>query len=118
MLCSYEQVRWYTRDFPTNDKRLSDEVCQVGPGNRGSILICQQSRICVYWTSEYHTGEGLVCVPYDSLQHGMPTLRNKIMSEVHEGFTAMHLGSNRSEYEIRRHADWPRIRKDIHACSD
>jgi transposase InsO family protein len=62
-----------------------------------------------------HTGEELVCVPDDSLQHGMPTLRNKLMSEVHEGFTAMHLGSNRSEYEIRRHAYWPRIRKDIHA---
>jgi hypothetical protein len=62
-----------------------------------------------------HTGEELVCVPHDSLQHGMPTLRNKLMSEVHQGFTAMHLGSNRSEYEIRRHAYWPRIRKDINA---
>jgi hypothetical protein len=53
----------------------------------------------------------LVCVPDDSLQHGMPTLRNKFMSEVHEGFTAMHLGSNIPEYETRRHAYWPRIRK-------
>ena len=62
-----------------------------------------------------HTDEELICVPDDSLQHGMPTLRNKLMSEVHEGFTAMHLGSNRTEYEIRRHAYWPKIRKDIHA---
>ena len=67
----------------------------------------------LYHTS--HTGEELVCVPDDSLQHGMPTLRNKLMSEVHQGLTAMHLGSNRSEYEIRRHAYWPRIRNDIHA---
>ena len=67
----------------------------------------------LYHTS--HTGEELVCVPDDSLQHGMPTLRNKLMSEVHQGLTAMHLGSNRTEYEIRRHAYWPRIRNDIHA---
>ena len=62
-----------------------------------------------------HTGEELVCVPDDSLKHGMPALRNKLMTEVHKGLTAMHLGSNRSEYEIRRHAYWPRIRNDIHA---
>ena len=62
-----------------------------------------------------HTGEELVCVPDDSLEHGMPTLRNKLMTEVHQGLTAMHLGTNRSEYEIRRHAYWPRIRHDIHA---
>ena len=51
----------------------------------------------------------------DSLKHGMPALRNKLMTEVHKGLTAMHLGSNRSEYEIRRHAYWPRIRNNIHA---
>jgi hypothetical protein len=66
----------------------------------------------LYHTS--HTGEELVCVPDDSLEHGMPTLRNKLMTEVHQGLTAMHLGSNRSEYEIRRHAYWPRIRQDVH----
>ena len=62
-----------------------------------------------------HTGEDLVCVPDDSLEHGMPALRTKLMTEVHQGLTAMHLGTNRSEYEIRRHAYWPRIRNDIQA---
>jgi hypothetical protein len=33
----------------------------------------------LYHTS--HIGEELVCVPDDSLQHGMPTLRSKLMSE-------------------------------------
>ena len=61
-----------------------------------------------------HTREDLVCVPDDSLEHGMPTLRNKLMTEVHRGLTAMHIGTNRSEYEIRRHAYWPRIRNGIH----
>jgi hypothetical protein len=65
-----------------------------------------------------HTSEELVCVPDDSLKHRMPALRNKLMTEVHKGLTAMHLGSNRSEYEIRRHAYWPRIRNDIHAFLD
>ena len=65
----------------------------------------------LYHTS--HTGEDLVCVPDDSLRHGMPALRNQLMTEVHKGLTAMHLGTNRSEYEIRRHAYWPRIRNDI-----
>ena len=60
-----------------------------------------------------HTGDELICVPDDSLEHGMPALRNKLMTEVHKGLTAMHLGINRSEYEIRRHAYWPRIRNDI-----
>ena len=53
-------------------------------------------------------------MPDDSLEHGMPTLRNKLMTEVHRGLTAMHIGTNRSEYEIRRHAYWPRIRNGIH----
>ena len=51
-----------------------------------------------------HTGEELVCVPHDSLEHGIRALRTKLMTEVHKGLTAMHLGTNRSEYEIRRQA--------------
>ena len=62
-----------------------------------------------------HTGEGLVCVLDNSLEHGMPALRYKLMTEVHQGLTTMHLGTSRSEYEIRRHAYWQNIRNDIQA---
>jgi hypothetical protein len=55
-----------------------------------------------------HTGEALVCVPDDSLKHGMPALRNKLMTEVHKGLTMLpRLGTSlrsrsiSASYDIR-----------------
>ena len=59
-------------------------------------------------------GEDLLCVPDDSISTGRMTLRKKIIAETHDGITSIHLGENRTYYEIRRRVYWPNIAKHVH----
>jgi len=59
-------------------------------------------------------GEDLLCVPDDSISTGRMTLRKKIIAETHDGITSIHLGENRTYYEIRRRVYWPSIAKHVH----
>ena len=42
------------------------------------------------------------------------TTRKKIVAETHNGITSIHLGENRTYYEIRRRVFWPGIAKHVH----
>jgi hypothetical protein len=52
-------------------------------------------------------GEDLLCVLDDTLSIGRMTTRKKIVAETHDGITSIHLGENRTYYEIRRRVFWP-----------
>ena len=59
-------------------------------------------------------GEDLLCVPDDTITTGRMTTRKKIVAETHNGITSIHLGENRTYYEIRRRVFWPGIAKHVH----
>ena len=59
-------------------------------------------------------GEDLLCVPDDTITTGRMTTRKKIIAETHDGITSIHLGENRTYYEIRRRVFWPGIAKHVH----
>jgi hypothetical protein len=59
-------------------------------------------------------GEDLLCVPDDTITTGRMTTRKKIVAETHNGITSIHLGENRTYYEIRRRGFWPGIAKHVH----
>jgi hypothetical protein len=59
-------------------------------------------------------GEDLLCVHDDSISTGSMTLRKKVIAETHDGITSIHLGENRTYYEIRRRVYWPSIAKHVH----
>lgn len=126
---------FYTWDVPNKLHAKISEMLKVQEDSKrkktklpkNSRRVCNTFRNANAWmrNDTYHIykgllykvssmGEDLLCVPDDTITTGRMTTRKKIVAETHNGITSIHLGENRTYYEIRRRVFWPGIAKHVH----
>ena len=68
------------------------------------------------------TGLERLCVPDTERTPGASTLRQALVSAIHDNVMAIHLGSARTAIELKKRAYWPRMDRDVNAhvlqCED
>jgi hypothetical protein len=84
--------------LPKNSTRVCNTVSNAHARAKNDIYHINKGLL--YKVSSM--GEDLLCVPDDSISTGRMTLRKKIIAETHDGIISIHLGENRTYYEICR----------------